>query len=157
MTTLKTIRNIAMVFMICVLVFISIRYAAQNYKENLVTLTELSPPYVHGGDGKALSSVRVGQEYFVRITTKRLIACDIVVLFYFKQTMIEGDIPRVIVWYPYPVYTSRVEAGTSMVDRFIVIPIYMKPGDYVLIRQSQYNCGGEAVKQNVSIPIRIAK
>jgi hypothetical protein len=157
MKIIRTICKIVLIVCICLSLLFAVKYILEYYQDRLVSLTEITSPYLHNGDGKILSVVHRGKEYFVRVITKRLQPCDIVVTYYFEQVIDDDDTPRRILWYPYPVYLARAVIGSSIADRFIVIPIYMKPGGYFLVRQAQYTCGGQTFKKDFSIPITIAK
>lgn len=156
MQFLKNKKTIAAI-LLCIGVFFGVMYLNSYYRASLVLITEFSSPFIHNGDGKLLTTIKTGEQYFVRIQTKRAITCNIDVTYYFEQVGEENGVQKRTLWYPYPTYKAKSLEGESITDRFIVIPLYMKPGEYNLVRQAVYDCGGSLISKDVSIGVRVTK
>lgn len=150
-------KKIILGFILLCIAFFGIGYLKTYYKERLVPLTEIAVPYFHNGDGKPLMTIKAGEDYFIRIQTKRIMTCDTGITYYFEQVSDEHGVLKRTVWFPYPTYLSKSLEGESITDRFIVIPIYLKPGTYNLVHQAVYNCGGELISKDTIISVKVIR
>jgi hypothetical protein len=142
------------------MVWFAVKYTVIYYKEKLVPLTEVAAPFIHNGDGKPLVTVHIGGQYYVRLDQmlEKPVLCEVTVIYYFYQSSIIDGVVHRIIWYPYPSYLTRsFDIGHIIDDRFIVIPFYLKAGEYKLERQADYTCDGIMIRKDASFSVTIIK
>ena len=141
-----------------ILLFLFADKINSHYKNYLIPpVSVVGEPYLHNGDGIKLNSFNAGDVFFIRVFTERVVACSAEISYNIMKFLPdENDHKRRIFLYNYPTGIGFSGIGKYETDERLVIPSWLKAGEYSFTRFGNYDCNGVNIKTgSVVIPIVI--
>lgn len=133
-----------------ILMFFGSQYAYETYQHALVPPTvTLAAPFIWiDNPDKPSSTLHAGEGFWIRIFTNRLQVCSVDTQYSIMQVSnVNGTLVRKV-FYAYPISRNRSIPGESITDKYLVLPIWVKSGEYIVTRQSDYDCDGQKISQD---------
>lgn len=140
-----------MYMLLAVSLFFGVRYAYDRFTHALVPPLLTQNPsylYVYPNEDAPITTLKAGQGVFIRTYTNRIQQCTVESEYSIMQFK-EVDHKTVRkVWFAYAIWKNRSLTGETITDKYLVLPDWLPPGDYVIIRQSEYDCNSQHISQD---------
>jgi hypothetical protein len=120
----------------------------------------LLEPYLHTGDNKPTKLFHAGDVVFLH-TDSRTTACNADLHYrIITETKKAGptpadDVYNRIVWFSYPQTRTSTNIGHYHADVRLVLPDWLRPGEYLIDRNVVFDCGVVRVPVVAAIPFTI--
>jgi hypothetical protein len=150
------IKRLVLYFGVVVFGAYAISYGFNSYRDALIPpLSGMKASYVWVADPKTpVTTLRHGQEFVIRTYTSRLEECTVETQYSLMRFTKEEGITLRTVFYTWPLSTNRALKGETITDKHLILPETIQPGDYVLTRQSTYDCNREHIFQ-AGLPLAV--
>ena len=144
-----------------ILLFGFVSYVYEYYKRALIpNIATQDAPFIWVNNPDIpTSTLHSGEGFWIRISTNRLEVCSVDTEYSVMQLSkrADGNILRKV-FYAYPISRNRSIPGQSTTDKYLVLPKWLPIGEYIVTRQSDYDCNGQRLSQDGQpLPISVVK
>jgi hypothetical protein len=143
MTMLSSfLRGLFVTFLI-VMVYLTVGYSYDVYKNSMVPVIDVKAPYLWTDDPSVpMTTFHRGQDFFFRTFTVRTVECEVEINQMILQISEENNEIRRTVFHSYPPVHGVSVIGRGYTDRRLTIPETLPNGSYMLDRRSDFDCKG---------------
>lgn len=138
------------------LVFFGVKYAYNYYRLSLIPAFK-KPGYIYTDNENIPATFIVrGKGFYIRTFTNRIEVCSVDSTYSIIQmSQDEHGIMKRKVVYTYYVMRNRSLVGETITDKYLIVPDWITPGNYQIMRQSDYDCQGQKLSQDAFFDIVI--
>jgi hypothetical protein len=128
-----------------------------EHSNHLLYPTITREPYLHKAidDNMPTTVFHAGDVFYVHTEVSRQVICSVDLNYRIITDQTREDGIHRVVYYTYPQTRTVVPPDTYYSDVRLVIPDWLKPGDYFIDRNASYVCQGLKIEVAKPLPLQI--